>query len=166
MKKISKHIKSIRLIRIGSLLKNSLIFGCTLLFFQSSTLKAQVINNNGAAISVTNEAIVQSDTLENTTGNISNNGTIGLRGHYINIGTTSGNGIYNIEGNRTNTGVFNRGASTVNFIRNNNQSITNTGGEIFNNLSINNSRASPINRIVLSNNVNVPGTFRVSILKY
>ncbi|GAI59028.1 unnamed protein product, partial [marine sediment metagenome] len=83
--------------------------------------------------------------------------------HYINIGTTSGNGIYNIEGNWTNTGIFNPGTSTVNFMGNNNQSITSTGGEIFNNLSINNSGASPINRIVLLNNVNVSGTFTFTL---
>jgi len=135
----------------------------SLLFFQSNTLFAQVINNNGAAISVTNGVVVQGDTLENTAGLITNNGTIGLRGHYINIGTTSGNGIYNIAGNWTNTGIFNPGTSTVNFMGNNNQSITSTGGEIFNNLIINNTGASPINRIVLLNNVNVSGTFTFTL---
>ncbi|MCK4630271.1 MAG: hypothetical protein KAT40_02450, partial [Bacteroidales bacterium] len=145
----SKRTKQTDYRMIRSFKKIAIVLFCCLLFLQSNTLFAQVLNNNGAAISVTNGVVVQGDTLENTAGNISNNGTIGLRGHYINIGTTSGNGIYNIEGNWTNTGVFNPGTSTVNFMGNNNQSIISTGGEIFNNLTINNSGASATNRIVL-----------------
>ena len=144
-------------------MKIAIILFCSLLFFQSNTLQAQVINNNGAAISVTNGTFVQGDTLENTAGTITNNGTIGLNGHYINMGTTGGNGIYNLEGNWANTGVFNAGTSTVNFIGNNIQSITGAGGELFNNLTISNSGAtSTTNRIILLNNVNVSGILSIS----
>ncbi len=136
----------------------------SLLLFQSNTLKAQVLNNNGAVISVTAGVVLQGDTLENTaTGNIKNNGTIGLRGHYINVGTTEGNGIYNIQGNWTNTGTFNADASTVNFIGSNNQIITSTGGELFFDLTINNSGASSVtNRIILLNNVNISNNLTIA----
>ncbi|MCH7658735.1 MAG: gliding motility-associated C-terminal domain-containing protein [Bacteroidetes bacterium] len=159
----NKQIKQSDHRMIRSFIKIAVVLFCCLLFFQSNTLKAQVINNNGAVISVTSGTVVQGDTLENTAGLITNNGTIGLRGHYINIGTTSGDGIYNIEGNWINTGIFNPGTGTVNFIGNNNQFITSTGGEIFNNLTINNSGASATNRIVLLNNVNVSGTLTITL---
>lgn len=52
---------------IRSLIKVVFILCLSLLFFHSNTLKAQVLNNNGAAISVTSLVIVQGDTSENTT---------------------------------------------------------------------------------------------------
>ena len=161
----NKHIKQTSSWMIRSFIKIAIILFCCLLFFQSNTFKAQVINNNGAAISVTNGVVVRDDTLENTAGLITYNGTIGFRGHYIKMCAKSGNGLYNITGNLTYTGIFNRGTGTVNFMGYSNQSIINQGGEIFNNLSINDSETFPINRIGLLNNVNVSGTFRVSGLK-
>jgi gliding motility-associated-like protein len=130
---------------------------------QSGSLKAQVINNNGAAISVSGGTFVQGDTLENTAGSILNNGTIGLRGHYINIGTTGGNGVYNLQGNWINTGIFNAGFSSVYFLGNKNQIITSAGGEQFYNLTINNlGGTSATNRIILSNNADVAGILSIA----
>ncbi|MCD4770366.1 MAG: hypothetical protein K8R35_09385, partial [Bacteroidales bacterium] len=148
---------------IRSLIKIAIVLVCSLLLFQSNSLKAQVISNN-VAISVSSGIVVQGDTLENNiSGLISNNGVVALRGHFINSGATIGDGIYNIAGNWVNTGIFNPGASTVNFLGNSNQSITSPGGEIFNNLSINNSGASSINRIILLNSVNVSGTLTITL---
>ena len=158
----NKHIKQTDHGMIRSFKKIAIVLFCCLLFVQSNTLIAQVLNNNDAAISVSNGTVIQGGTLENTAGLITNNGTIGLSGHYINAATTGGNGIYNIAGNWINTNVFNPGTSTVNFMGNNNQSITSTGGEIFNNLTISNSGTSATNRINLSNNVNVSGTLSIS----
>ena len=158
----NKHIKQTDHGMIRSFKKIAIVLFCCLLFVQSNTLIAQVLNNNDAAISVSNGTVIQGGTLENTAGLITNNGTIGLSGHYINTATTGGNGIYNIAGNWINTNVFNPGTSTVNFMGNNNQSITSTGGEIFNNLTISNSGTSATNRINLSNNVNVSGTLSIS----
>jgi gliding motility-associated-like protein len=161
----SKHIKSSNNKTLRSLIKISIVFACILWFIQSSSLKAQVINNNGAAISVTSGTVVQGDTLENTAGTIINDGTIDLNGHYINLilGTTQGDGIYNLQGNWTNTGTFTAGNSTVNLIGSSNQRITSTGGEVFYNLTINNSGASSAtNRIILLNNVNISGSLTIS----
>ncbi len=159
------HIKSSNNKTVRSLIKISIVLVCILWFIQSDSLKAQVINNNGAAISVTSGTVVQGDTLENTAGTIINDGSIDLNGHYINLilGTTQGDGIYNLQGNWTNTGTFTAGNSTVNLIGNNNQRITSTGGEVFNNLTINNSGASSAtNRIILLNNVNISGSLTIS----
>ena len=158
----NKHTKQTDHGMIRSFVKIAVVLFCSLLFIQPNTLFAQVLNNDGAAISVSNGIVIQGDTLENTAGILRNNGTIGLRGHFINTGTATGDGIYNIAGNWNNTGVFNRGASTVSFMGNNIQSITSPGGEIFYNLIVNNSGASATNRIILSNNVNVSGTLSVS----
>jgi len=131
---------------------------------QSGSLKAQVINNNGAAISVTGGTFVQGDTLENTSGIITNEGTIGLNGHYINkvLGTTVGNGIYNLRGNWTNTGVFTAGNSSVNFIGSSLQRIT-SGGETFYDLKVSNNGASiASNRIILLSNVNISNSLSIA----
>jgi hypothetical protein len=119
MNRKNKHIKLGSTGTIRSLIKTSMVLACAFMFIQSGSLQAQVINNNGAAISVTNGTVVQGDTLENTAGTITNNGSIDLNGHYINIGTTEGDGIYNLEGNWTNTGVFSADNSAVNFIGSN-----------------------------------------------
>jgi len=127
------------------------------MFIQSGSLQAQVINNNGAAISVTGGTFVQGDTLENTDGTLINEGIINLNGNFYNktLGTTQGNGIYNLKGNWTNTGIFNAGTSTVSFLGDRVQNVS-TGGDQFYNLNINNSGASlATNRIILMSNVNV-----------
>ncbi|HAF27849.1 MAG TPA: hypothetical protein DCG75_02275 [Bacteroidales bacterium] len=163
MNRTNKHINPSHRKIPGMLLKTLVVFGLVVWFIQSGTIKAQVINNQGAAISVSNGVVVQGDTLENTAGTITNQGTIGLRGHYINMGTTEGNGIYNLQGNWINTGIFTAGNSTVNFIGNSIQRITSTGGEVFFNLNINNNGVSNAsNRIILLNNVNVSNNLSIA----
>lgn len=145
----------------GILLKTLVVFGLLLMFIQNSTLKAQVINNEGAAISITNGATLQGDTLENnSSGIIENNGTLGLRGNFYNLsGTTEGNGFYNLEGNWVNTDIF-TGNSTVIFMGDSVQTISSTGGEMFYNFRVANSATTFTNsRIVLLNHVNVTQQF-------
>lgn len=132
------------------------------MFIQNGSLKAQVINNEGAAISITNGATLQGDTLENnSSGIIENNGTLGLRGNFYNFsGTTEGNGYYNLEGNWVNTDIFSADNSTVIFMGDSIQTISSTGGEIFYNFRVENTASAFINnRIVLLNNVNVTRQF-------
>ncbi len=129
----------------------------SLLLFFSLSLNAQVINNKGAVISVTGGTVVDGHTIENTEDSITNDGVINLSGDYINLnlGTTSGIGTFNIGGNWTNTGVFTPDTGTVHFNGFNLQTITRMGGETFYNLSINNTGANPVNRIIISDNVTV-----------
>ena len=140
--------------KIPGILKTFVVFGLIIMFIQSGSLKAQVINNNGAAISVTNGAAVQGDTLENAAGIIDNDGTIQLNGHYINIGTTQGNGIYNLKGNWINTGTFTPESSIVRFNGTNFQ-LVQTSGDPFFHVVLNNTGAGVANRLILSDNVTV-----------
>ena len=131
-------------------------------FIQQGSLKAQVINNDGAAISITSGVVLQGDTLENSSGLIENNGTIGLRGNFLNADTIQGNGLYNLEGNWVNTSVFTAGTSTVIFMGDTIQRISSTvaGGELFYNFRVENTAVSfANNRIVLLNSVNVTKQF-------
>lgn len=125
---------------------------------------AQVISNNGAAINLHNGIVVSSkDVLNTAPGDILNNGNLNLSGNYTSTGFTRGDGFYRLGGNWMNTsGVFSPGISTVIFNGSLNQAITRLGGETFYNLSIFNTGADPVNRINLSNNVNVSGTLSMS----
>lgn len=146
----------------GILLKTLVVFGLMFMFIQNSSLKAQVINNEGAAISITNGATLQGDTLENNSlGIIENNGTLGLRGNFYNLsGTTEGNGYYNLEGNWVNTDIFSPDNSTVIFMGDSIQTISSTGGELFYNFRVENTASAfANNRVVLLNNVNVTQQF-------
>lgn len=110
-----------------------------MLIFFTDALFAQVINNTGAAISITNVVVVNTKDLENTAGILGNNGTLNLSGNFLNGGTTNGNGLYNLIGNWTNNGAFNPGSSTVTLYGSANQTIfNNSTGETFYNLTINN----------------------------
>jgi gliding motility-associated-like protein len=130
-------------------------WACLVMFIQPNHVQAQVMNVEGVYFSVTNGTHVQGDTLENTSGILTNEGNIRLNGHYINQGTTQGNGLYNLKGNWLNTGTFTAGTSTVNFFGDNAQQVL-TSGDRFYNLIINNSGASfATNRIILLSNVNV-----------
>ncbi|WP_462319617.1 PKD-like domain-containing protein, partial [Marinilabilia sp.] len=152
----TSHFKAVRFLP-GMLV--SLV--CMILFIQPNQLKAQVINNEGAAITVTQQTHLQGDTLENTSGIITNDGTIGLNGHYINMGTTEGNGVYNLRGNWLNTGTFVAGTSTVNVWGDSIQNVL-TGTDNFYNLMINNSGTSlATNRVLLLSNVNVSNSLAI-----
>ena len=149
--------------KINSLIKNVLFMCFAMLFFQQEALFAQVISNNGAAVSVTSGAAVTSkDALNNSGGTISNGGTINLSGDYTNSSSTLGNGTFRIGRNWTNSGTFYidtyLNASTVIFNGADNQSIIRTGGETFYNLSIENSGAQLSKTISLPNDVTIMGT--------
>ena len=165
MNKRNKHIIQTIKRTIRSFLKTSILLAGIIMFISLQSLKAQVISNNTAAISLTPGVVVTSDTVENSGGSIiTNNGIISLTGSYNNDGTTSGNGTYNIGGDWTNTNIFNEDASTVQFNGNNIQTITGpAGSETFNNLIINNSGADPVNRIILANNVTVTDTLTMNL---
>ena len=158
MNKKNKYIKTSALRAIRSLLKISMVLACILWFIQSGSLKAQVISNNGAGISITNGTFVNTDSVQNTVGKITNNGIFDLSGTYINEDTTQGNGIFNIGGDWTNTNIFTPGISTVRFNGTNFQTITSTGGETFYHVVINNTGAALTNRIILIDDVIVSDT--------
>ena len=159
----NKHIKQTDHGMIRSFIKIAIVLFCSLLFIQPNMLKAQVINNNGAGITVTNGVVMNSGSLNNSVnGLLTNDGTIDLSGTFINTWITIGKGTYNIAGDWTNTNIFNEETSTVHFNGTNLQTITSPGGETFFNLTINNSGASATNRINLFNNVNVSGTLSIS----
>jgi gliding motility-associated-like protein len=121
------------------LIKRASLLCFALLLFCSQNILAQVINNTGAAISVSSIAVVNSKDLSNTSGSLGNNGTINLTGNFSNGGTSGGNGLFNITGNWTNTNIFNPGTSTVTFNGTINQTITHwSSGENFYKLIINN----------------------------
>jgi gliding motility-associated-like protein len=142
---------------------NSLVSGLIILFamlFPPAALFAQVISNTGATISLTPGVVVNSMDFENTTGSLSNNGTINLSGNYFNSGSTSGNGFYNITGNWSDLGLFNAGTSTVTLNGIVNQTITHVSiGETFYRLTINNpgnivtQNANPGNTLAVLNNL-------------
>jgi gliding motility-associated-like protein len=108
-----------------------------LLLLCCHNLSAQVINNTGAAISVSTPAVVNTKDLTNTSGSLGNDGIINLTGNYFNAGTSGGNGFFNIRGNWTNLGSFNPGTSTVTFNGTLNQTIAHwSTGENFYKLTI------------------------------
>ncbi|MFP4024092.1 MAG: PKD-like domain-containing protein [Thiohalospira sp.] len=161
MIKTNKHIAIGRL-KAASFLPGILIaLACMVMFIQPNRVQAQVMNVEGVYFSVTNGTHVQGDTLENTSGNITNEGTINLNGHYKNMGSTAGNGFYNLKGDWLNTGTFTAGTSSVNFFGDTAQKVL-TGGDQFYNLIINNSGASlATNRIILLSNVNVSNSLAI-----
>ena len=119
-----------------------IILFVALSFIICGNLQAQVISNNGAAVSVVPGAVVVSKDLENRSGStLGNNGTITLSGDFTNLssGTTNGNGYYNLKGSWTNNGTFVPGLSTVTFNGSINQFIYHGSlGETFYYLNINN----------------------------
>lgn len=148
----------------GTFIKRAIILWCALMFFNGSTTFAQVITNQGAAISLTPGIVVGSkDLFNNTGGNLLNDGTLNLSGNFTSTANTTGNGLYRLGGNWTNTsGFFAPGTSTVIFNGLADQIITRNSGEAFYNLSIFNSGTAPSNRIRIANNVTVSGTLTMS----
>ncbi|MCX6327271.1 MAG: gliding motility-associated C-terminal domain-containing protein [Bacteroidia bacterium] len=160
-KYIAPHCNS----KISSYIKGIVYLCLAVLNFSQNTLFAQVISNNGAAISVTSGVVVNSKDFENTSGSLGNNGTINLNGNYSSTATTNGNGIFRIGGNWTTNagGIFTPGLSTVIFNGFDNQSITRLGGETFYHLSIENSGAQASKTVSLSNNVTVTDTLSIKL---
>ena len=148
---------------IRSFLKISIVLACIFMFIQSGSIKAQVISNNGAGISITNGTFVNTDSVQNTLGTLTNNGIIDLSGTYINAGTTDGNGLFNIGEDWINTNVFIPGTSIVRFNGTNIQTISSTGGEAFYHLIFNNSGSGVTNRIILSDDITVSDTLNFTL---
>jgi len=150
---------------IQNSVKSTFFLCLAFMFLFSGPLRSQVLNNDGAAISLTPGVYLYSkDVINNSGSNIINDGTINLSGNYTSTATTSGNGLYTLMGNWTNTsGIFIPGTSTVIFNGSANQSIIRTGGENFYNLSIGNTGTDPNNRVGISQNVQVLGTLSMSV---
>tara|TARA_B100000795_G_scaffold75023_2_gene53274 strand:- start:17565 stop:19184 length:1620 start_codon:yes stop_codon:yes gene_type:complete len=115
---------------------------CNLFLSMKQEIKAQVISNNGAYVSISSGIVIDFDTMnvDNTT-TINNEGTINAS-TINNAGTIEGNGNYNIASNFINIGTFVCGTSTVNF---DGTEITTIGGSNaieFYNLTFNNTFAT------------------------
>jgi len=162
--KASKNIGSLLNKMNGSLLWNTFLLCFILVLINKPTIYAQVISNNGASVTITSGTFVTSEDLENKNGTLDNDGTIDLSGDFTNLvpAVTKGDGEIILEGDWSNTGTFEAENSTVNFTGSENQTITSSGGETFNNLVIFNKGADPDNRVILSNDVNVSGNFSFS----
>ncbi len=105
----------------------------------SFELNGQVISNTGANIVNTGSNVFSRD-LENTTGNLRNDGTFTLTNNLNNSAVIGGNGSYLLKGNWTDLGTFNPGTSHVTFNGIiGDQTIThNSSGETFYNLTLTN----------------------------
>ena len=87
----------------ASLLKRGLPFCCTIFLFLQQALYAQVISNNGAVIITSSGGVTVTKDIQNTTGTVTNNGTIQLTGNYTNGETTNGSGTFNFNGTTAQT---------------------------------------------------------------
>jgi len=144
----------------NSQLKRSLFILSVMMICSSNVLKAQVLNNEGAYITLTNGVFMFSrDAINTFGGSLLNNGTINLSGNYTSTSATSGGGTFTLKGNWTNSGTFTPWlTSTVIFDGDTIQSITRVGGENFRNFTIRNTGIAPVNRIKIFNDVEVLGT--------
>jgi len=126
-------------------------------------MNAQVIFNNGAAITITSGAAVVTTDMTNTSGTFTarfqNNGIINLSGNFTNNinSITSGDGTIRLGGNWTNPGIFSYGLSTVIFNGSAEQLISRPSPESFYSLSIENTGTSLSQTVRLENMVQVIG---------
>lgn len=130
----------------------------------SASSFAQVINNNGAAVSLNNGIVVTSKDAINSAGSMLNEGELSLSGSFTNTAVVNGStGIFRIGLNWINNGgIFQPGTSTVIFNGSEIQSIIRTGGETLYNLSLANTGISGHDRLVLPNNVSVQNMLSLS----
>jgi len=149
---------------INASVRNTIILCLAFILLHGSSVHAQVLNNEGAAISLTNNVFMSSWHFYNIAGgNILNNGTIKLFGDYLSTSSTSGNGTFTLMGNWTHSaGLFTPGTSTVLFNGADDQLITHPD-ETFFNLSVSNSGAAAAKRVAIANNINVLGTLSMSL---
>ncbi len=112
---------------------------CVQFLLSIHEIKAQIISNNTAYISILGGTVVGVDSINiNATATISNDGIINIS-IINNAGTIQGNGTYNILGDFFNTGTFFSGTSNVSFDSLSKLKIGGTGYMEFHNLTINNS---------------------------
>ncbi len=115
------------------------ILGIVLLSLCHGSLRAQIISNNGAVISVSTGAAVSNvSEVNNVSGTISNNGSVAVTGNFTNGATTSGNGAFTIGGNWTNNGTFTSGTGSVLLNGATAQIIGGSTASAFHNLSVSN----------------------------
>lgn len=135
-----------------------------LLLCFSSGVFAQVISNNGAAMTVSPGAAVVSGDLTNTftvdSARLHNNGTINLSGNLTNNikSRISGDGTLRLKGHWTNAGKFRYDLSTVVFNGSAEQIITGPGAETFYNFSLENTGTTLSTTVRLANPVQVMRT--------
>jgi gliding motility-associated-like protein len=130
--------KILQIVTEGSLSGRIAVLLVVLSFFINN-LKAQVITNSGAEISLTSGVFIEGKDLNNNSGSLANDGTVKLSGNYNNSGLTKGNGFYLVKGNWTDLGIFNAGTSKVTLNGTANQTIWHgSSGETFYILEINN----------------------------
>ncbi|MDT8402753.1 MAG: hypothetical protein RQ743_13770, partial [Bacteroidales bacterium] len=136
----------------------SIVKSIVLLFLYLSPINSfsQVISITGSVnLYIGSDAVIISDTLNNSSGIIQNDGQVFLDASFLNNGTAEGDGSYTIHGDWINTGLFNPGLGTVSLIGSSNQTITNSGTGSFYNLEVNNSSPFPAERINLLNDVEI-----------
>ncbi|MCX6300988.1 MAG: gliding motility-associated C-terminal domain-containing protein [Bacteroidia bacterium] len=162
MKSKAEHIMHLNRRKTGSPVM--VFLSLAFLFLLNCESYSQVINNYGAAISLTNNVFMSSRHFYNIAGgDIFNNGTINLSGDYSSTSTTGGNGTFTLMGNWTHSaGLFTPGASTVLFNGADNQLITHPG-ETFFNLSVSNTGAAAAKKVTIANNITVQGTLSMSL---
>jgi len=102
--------------------------------------QAQYVTNNGAYISISNNTVINIDTLQNNSATIlNNNGTLNLSS-INNDGVILGNGAYNLTGDFTSTGTFSSESGTVDMKGTSAQKMD-MAVTTFNDLTINNAAA-------------------------
>ncbi len=102
-------------------IKRAVILLTAVFLLHQQNIRAQVVSQNGAYISIGSGTIINFDTLRNdNSGTVANGGTLTLSS-IINTATIQGNGTYNINNLFTNTGTFTANSSTVHFIGSSNQ---------------------------------------------
>ncbi|MBS4042924.1 MAG: T9SS type A sorting domain-containing protein [Chitinophagaceae bacterium] len=127
-----------------------------IIFYSGTNCFAQVIYNNAAVITISNNTVINSDSIIISSGaTLNNNGTTNLIS-INNAGTIQGNGTYNISNLFSNYGTFNCGTSTVHYNGNFEQTIAALN---YYNLTISNSRTN--NNITFSNlgTIGIAGSF-------
>ena len=145
----------------GSSLRMPALICVILMLFFVNTIHAQVLTNSGAVISVTENTYVQGDTIDNETGEITNDGILNLNGNFNNAATTSGDGLFNIAGNWNNTGSYSPGNSTVRLNGAGLQRVINSGTGNFRRLIIEKTGTYPSSRIRLQTNVEVTSSLEM-----
>ena len=91
------------------------IYSIFLFYFISPACFSQVLTNNGAVVNILSGTTLNSNSLDNATGTITNHGVLTLTSDYINSATINGSGNYYIGGDWTNTGTFTAGSGMVSF---------------------------------------------------
>jgi hypothetical protein len=149
----------------SSKLKKTLFLSfCAVFILSTQEIRAQIISNNTAYISILGGTVVCLDSINiDNAATISNDGIINIS-TINNAGITQGNGTYNIAGDFFNTGTFFSGTSNANFYGVGQQIIGGIGDIEFHNISINNSFAlSP--QITLETNVTAKNNLTMTLGK-